>query len=462
MSSAVRIGMVCLLAAMLPGVIAASGEAEAMQREDGYRGIWFELGQKSEHGDKYSGGLGTYTAKHVPLAVYAPEVEKTFFVWGGTVKGRRHLLAMVSYYDHRSGTVPRPVVVHDKQGVSDPHDDPTICLDGEGHVWVFVAGRATVRDGFKYRSREPYSIDGFDLVEVHKGMCYPQPWPVEGQGILLLLTKYTAGRELYWQTRADGAAWSEERKLAGFGGHYQVSWERDGRVITAFNWHKDGRPDSRSNLYFLQTDDMGQTWKTAAGQAVATPLTAVDNVALVRDYEAEGRLVYMKDINFDTDGAPVILHITSSDHRPGPQDPPRQWVTARWTGGQWEFRTVTTANHNYDMGSLYVEADGTWRIIAPTEVGPQKWGTGGEMAMWTSRDKGRTWTKVKDLTAGSERNHAYARRPVDAHPDFYAFWADGNPDRFSDSFLYFTTRRGAVYMLPAVMEEDFARPTALP
>ena len=35
-------------------------------RVAGYRGIWFTLGFKFEHGDKYSGGLGTYTANHQP------------------------------------------------------------------------------------------------------------------------------------------------------------------------------------------------------------------------------------------------------------------------------------------------------------------------------------------------------------------------------------------------------------
>jgi len=45
---------------------------------NGYKGIWFELNQKYEYGDKYSGSLGTYTAKHNPLAVYAQEVDKTF------------------------------------------------------------------------------------------------------------------------------------------------------------------------------------------------------------------------------------------------------------------------------------------------------------------------------------------------------------------------------------------------
>ena len=40
-------------------------------KSSGYNGIWFTLGQYlgEEFGDKYSGGLGTYTAKHVPLAV---------------------------------------------------------------------------------------------------------------------------------------------------------------------------------------------------------------------------------------------------------------------------------------------------------------------------------------------------------------------------------------------------------
>ena len=30
-------------------------------RVDGYRGIWFTLGQESSYGYKYSGGFGTYT-----------------------------------------------------------------------------------------------------------------------------------------------------------------------------------------------------------------------------------------------------------------------------------------------------------------------------------------------------------------------------------------------------------------
>ena len=57
-------------------------------KANGYQGIWFTLNQFSEEGDKYSGGLGTYTAKHVPMAIYAPEVEKTFLFTAGPKKGK--------------------------------------------------------------------------------------------------------------------------------------------------------------------------------------------------------------------------------------------------------------------------------------------------------------------------------------------------------------------------------------
>jgi len=59
-------------------------------------------------------------------------------------------------------------------------------------------------------------------------------------------------------------------------------------------------------------------------------------------------------------------------------------------------------------------------------------------------------------------NHNYVRRPMNAHPDFEAFWADGNPGRFSPSKLYFTNRAGdKVWQLPYDMESEFAKPTPL-
>ncbi len=449
-----------LLCCTMAGSFAVSGirQETSSVREDGYRGIWFTLGQYSgEYGDKYSGGLGTYTANHVPIAIYARQVHKTFFVYGGTRKDRRHLLIMASYYDHRTGLVPRPTVVCDKHGVTDPHDNGAIALDDDGYIWVFVSGRGRSRPGFKYRSREPYSMEAFELVTTEE-LTYPQPWFIPGRGFFHLFTKYTRGRELYWETSRDGRTWTEDRKLAGIEGHYQVSCVRGHTIVTAFMRHPGGSVDRRTDLYVARTDDFGETWTAMDGRPLGLPLTEPDSPARIRPYSQEGRLVYVNDVNFDRRGNPIVLYIVSRGHEPGPSNGPRIWTIAHWTGRTWEFHDVTTSTHNYDMGSLYVEG-AVWRIIGPTETGPQEHGTGGEIAAWVSRDEGQTWRKVADLTTRSPYNHSYVRRPVNAHPSFYALWADGHAFQESPSRLYFTNRAcDTVWMLPPQMSGDFARP----
>lgn len=441
-------------------VIFTETMAQDVRRIPGYKGIWFTLGQFSAYGDKYSGGLGTYTAKHTPLAVYAPQVNKTFFVYGGTTDEKeRHLLAMVSYYDHEKNIVPRPVVVHDKNGVDDPHDNPSISIDENGYIWIFVSGRGKRRPGFIYKSKKPFDINGFDRI-LEREFAYPQPWWIVGKGFLWCFTKYTNGRELYCASSPDGVKWTDDKKLVS-GGHYQITNSMGNGVMMAYNSHpRNTYVDGRTNLYFLQSDDMGETWQTITGKTVQTPLDSFDSPALVRDYQAEERLVYLKDINFDKDGNPIILYITSNYHAPGPKGGLRIWEVAHWTGNQWDFKKITIATHNYDMGSLYVEPDG-WRVIAPTTPGPQGYGTGGEMAVWFTKD-GKVWQQKRRITSDSERNHAYARRPVNAHPDFYAFWADGDANKLSISRIYFTNKNGdKVWTLPYEMSNEFQNPELL-
>lgn len=433
------------------------------QKADGYRGIWFTLGQFSSYGDKYSGGLGTYTAKHVPLAVYAPAVNKTFFVYGGTTApDQKHLLCMVSYYDHEKDLVPRPTIVHDKAGVDDPHDNPSLMIDDKGYLWVFVSGRGRARPGFKYRSLEPYSVEAFEQISEEE-MTYPQPWHIPEHGYLHLFTKYTGVRELYFETSQDGVQWSEDRKLAGIreagdslGGHYQVSNIHRNKIVTFFNRHPNGNVDKRTDLYYLQTEDMGNTWTTADGKPVTVPLSGVEE-ARIADYASAGKNVYLKDVNFDREGNPVCLYLTSGGHQPGPDNDPREWRVTRWDGTSWQTHTICQSDHNYDMGSLYIE-DEHWKVIAPTEKGPQEYQTGGEVVFWISYDQGNTWHKEKQITRNSPRNHAYCRRPVDAHNPFYSFWADGNPKQLSISQLYFADAEGQVWQLPYQMKEEFAAP----
>ena len=456
----------CIYFLLLP-CLAGAQENKGLknQKIDGYRGIWFELNQKYEYGDKYSGGLGTYTAKHIPLAIYAPAVEKTFFVYGGTTRqDQRHLLCMIGEYDHKAHLVSKPTVVYDKLGVEDPHDNPTIMIDDDGYIWVFVSGRGNIRKGIKLRSREPYDIGAFTQV-TEEEFAYPQIWNT-AQGFFHFFTKYTGVRELYFETSRDGFAWTEDVKLSGIrespdmkSGHYQVSNHfHDGAIMgTFFNRHRDGHPDTRTDLYYLQTRDFGRTWEDINQQAVRLPLSEVDISPRVIDYLSKGRNVYMKDMSFDSRGYPVCLYITSRGHEPGPGNRPYQWKVTFWNGHQWETHDICESDHNYDMGSLFV-SDSSWMVVGPTEPGPQLWGTGGEIAIWISRDKGRDWSKVLDVTRNSRFNNSYVRRPLNARAPFCYFWASGHAHEFSISELYFGDFSGQVWKLPYTMTEEFEQP----
>jgi hypothetical protein len=83
------------------------------------------------------------------------------------------------------------------------------------------------------------------------------------------------------------------------------------------------------------------------------------------------------------------------------------------------------------------------------------------MAMWVSQDLGKSWKMVRQLTRDSKRNHTYARRPLNAHPDFYALWADGDARRPSESVLYFCDKQGTVRMLPRKMASEVATPSVV-
>jgi hypothetical protein len=444
-----------------------AGTEAALPKDDGYRGIWyFNQPSNDQYAYKYSGGFATYPQQHAPIAIYAPQVHKTFFCYGGTVQGKHELLHMVSWFDHKTGMVPRPTILLNKR-TEDAHDNPTISLDDEGYVWIFSSAHGVTRPSFIHRSAKPYSVDRFERI-LETNFSYTQPWYLKGSGFLFLHTRYrpvgpkaTSGRALFSSTSKDGRTWSEPRELAFAAmGHYQISWPdpAHGKLGTAFDIHPAPVGlNARTNLYYMETRDFGQTWLAANGRAVELPIRGEKNLALVRDYRSEGLLVYLKDLQYDSRGNPILVYLLSKGYESGPANSPRTLQVARWDGARWSYSTIGETDHNYDHGSLYVE-DNFWRFVGPTGKGPQPWSTGGEVECWESRDAGRTWKLAGPWTRGSEVAHTYVRRPLNAHPDFYALWADGNPLKPSESRLYMANRKGEVFRLPDRMTLEHERP----
>lgn len=468
-------------------MVAGTAHAQVQTRNEkaaGYQGIWYFIGPtKNEYAYKYSGGLGTYPANHYPFSVYAPSVNKTFFCFGGVTDSlSKELCHMVGFFDHKTGMVSRPTLLLKKQ-TDDAHDNPVIQLDEKGYIWIFSTSHGTERPSFIHRSRKPYDINAFERVAATRldgqgkpmpfdNFSYLQAYYQPGRGFLNLMTHYDRGMLLYGATKPrrtmafitspDGVNWSAWKDLATIEeGHYQSSGQSGKKIGSAFNYHpntKNGAGlDYRTNVYYLETDDFGKSWHTANGKPVTLPLTDIANPALVKEYKSLGLNAYISDVNYDTKRRPIILFLTSKGPEPGPGNGPYEWQVAHWTGKTWAVYPVVQSDHNYDMGSLYVEGK-NWRIIGPAGAGAQPFGTGGDLVILESNDAGKHWHQVKELTQNKSRNQGYPRRPVGAHPDFYAFWADGDARKPSVSYLYFCNKAGQVFQLPLQMKQDMERP----
>jgi len=428
---------------------------------DGYKGIWYSSGPDRKYGYKFSGGVSTFASRHRPIAIYSPKAGKTFFVYGGTTNAdEQHLLIMISYFDHKTHMVPRPVIVYDKMGVKEPYDNASLTIDDKGFLWVFISGYNRTRPGFIYRSSKPYSIDSFDLVREIE-MISPQPWWIGGKGFTLVYSKLSKGLEIWCASGSDSKSWPVNQKLVSVGGSLQISDVHKGKIVIVFNYFPKGDIDRQTNLYFLQSDDQGRTWQTIDGKTIQIPLTDVENDAMIRNFGQEGKEVYLSDLDFDSDGNPVILVIISRSPDPGPDSGLREWLVVSRKDGVWNFDKVCESTHNFDRGSIHIDGS-EWKIIGPTEPGPQPFGTGGEVALWISSNGGADWQKVANVTNNSINNNSFVRHPVNAQKDFFALWTDGNADALSKSYLYFTDEKcEKVWMLPYEMKENFQKPVRI-
>ncbi len=433
-----------------------------VRQAEGYRGLWYSPGKVGPLiGYPYGGGLGTYPSHHGPLACYAAAVKKTFFVYAGTnaplenPPAEQPYQASVGCFDHQAGTVSRPTVLF--EAPAGTHGAPAMTIDQDGRLWVFAAALGTPVKPTIYRSVRPYDISEFEKMGEDEFFS-PQPWHIPGQGFVFIHGREVAGRLCVCSsTSPDGLTWSAPTILAVTGSAQSwISGRFRGKVGVALSCRQDNAGVvEHSGLYYLETRDFGRTWTGLPNSKLSIPLDRPDNPALVREYGGNW-LFLPKDLNFDPMGGPLVLYLLRNVKQPVPRRDTRIWSTAKWVGREWEATGVLTSDHDYDSGCIAVERL-TWWLIAPTQPGSQPLASGGDLVNWQTETYGRSWYP-QPLTSAGPKNHNYVRRPVDADPGFFAFWADGNARRPSSSCLYFMNKDGDVYRLPATMTADAARP----
>lgn len=452
-------GAVAAPVEMLPTAVPVP---HAVRRDQGYRGIWWGNPVPPPiMAQQLSGGLACEPTDHTPIAQYVAAADKTFFVYAGTSgeplddNGRQPLRMMVGCFDHKTRQVSKPVILVDDLPAAG-HGCPALTVDGDGRLWVFVSILNAAYPSAIFRSSKPHEIDAWEMV-ARMEFESPQPWYVPGQGFMLVhVRRIDEKPRLCYSTSRDGLTWSEPAIVATFGeGQSGISGRYKNKIGIAFSFRPPGEAvDSRTDLYYVETSDLGKTWQVFPRADVTLPLTEPQNTAFVFDHN--NWKAYLRDLTFDTRGNPIAFYLMRHGRRHLPAPESRVWTTSRWTGREWETTGAMFADSDNDAGCLEVDKI-VWFATVPSRSGPQSNSSGGEIMRWRSEDAGRSWYRWP-LTPNTTVNHNWVRRVMDGKPEFSTIWADGNTREFSPSRLYFADRPGNVYALPTVMDGEAAAP----
>lgn len=419
------------------------------------RGVWYHCGAANllpGQGAVYSGPMATYCIWHRPMAIYAPEPNRSYFVYGSA--GNR---PTISFYDHNAHEWAYPVVIGENPD-GDAHRNPTLLTDEEGHLYMFWGAHG--HESFVHRSVRPHDISAWEErapIEPDEGSTsYPQPWMLREGEIFVSYRKAPGWR---FRTSTDGAAsWSEPTDICDFGmtrdargcaeySIYGITVADEGayprRLHFAWSRLGGGTPEEieskhlwarRYNVYYAYTDDGGETWRRSDGSAYEMPIDEEQAELL---YDCGTRGVWLQDIQVDPAGNPVILFVDSLV-----ETYETTWKVAHRASGEWAISDITTSDHMYDAGALMVFGEDDLRLWAPT-IANQPHEDGGEIEEWLSRDGGASWARGRQLTSGSRYSHNHVK-PIMGHRqgpgDVRAVWGYGDsrkPPESDDVRLYY-------------------------
>jgi hypothetical protein len=410
-------------------------EAVSIERSS-YGGVWYGCGRDNTLPGRdyvYAGGKATYSAWNRPMAVFAPEANGTFFVFGD-----RYNRPCIAFFDHRLGKFSPPLALG-KNPDGNAHRNPTLLIDEDGLLYVFYGYASGNQPLHVLRSVAPYDITNWvkQTDVVPRAASYPQPWQLESGEITVV---YRVPKGWCCRTTGDGGrTWSQPTSIVEFSDYefcstaYAMTVAENGTFPRRIHltWSKlgGGSPEEqrtkalwarRYDVYYACSDDGGSTWRRSDGAALSLPITEADAEKV---YESGEHGVWLKDIQLDPAGNPCVLFIDADAHTYA-----STWKFARNLGGAWSMSDIATSDHMYDGGALLLLADDDFRMYGPTKT-VQKGCDGGEIVEWRSSDRGHTWHAGTSLTTGSQYSHNHvkaARNQEQGDGRFRLFWSYGD------------------------------------
>ncbi len=415
-----------------------------------FRGAWYGSGRENTlpgHAFVYAGAKATYSAWHRPMAVYSPEVNRTFFVYGDAQNR-----PAVSEFDHAAGRFAKPWALGTNPD-DNAHRNPTLLVDEEGFLFVFYGYHGSRQPIHVLRSLYPHDISAWTHVSdlTDGNGSYANPWQLLPGEIIVPHRQPTGW--CFKKSRDQGATWSDTVELVSFSTYegtstvYGLTTAQAGPYPRGihFVWSRlgGGTPEAirtkhlwarRYNVYYACSYDGGDTWQRSDGTPYTLPITE-DTAELVYNSGEHG--TWLKDLLIGSGGRPLVLFLD------GDADTYRStWKIARRTEPGWDIVDLTTSDHMYDGGAFCALNPNDIRLFGPSAPA-QPGCDGGNIEEWQSTDGGANWTRLRTLTHGTERSHNHVKTVLHHEKSdgkFRVMWSCGDgqsPPGDTDVTMYY-------------------------
>jgi hypothetical protein len=439
------------------------------------------------------------------------------------------LAIYVARLNHKTGKVSAPLLIHVKHS-DDPHDNAVLNFDSKGDLYILISGRSLSRSALLYlieqpgqtlvfnsnnltlRNISPENIDYSTLpgqqisVPDFASITYPKLLKVE-DGFRLIYSLYcTKGlnascnntRQLwtaklvYNPALSDIAVLQAPRAIAAIDGHYVLATSsEDGRDIAlAFNLLMDSDAANRTNLYFLYSNDSGETWRYidsfTGARLSAEELLPINSrsrlakVAAVTFHQYGDKVsnrVYLKDLLITGSGAqltPLVAFVHSvglDSHTPTLANIHRLEL-ASLSNGRWKTTTLSgEIDHNYSTGFLNKRDEESWRMYFPATPENNNNGLAGGAPAYVDLarpDEVNYLSTLKDVNNSNYLDKLceinYLRPVLHQHfAGFVGFGSASNPYQFDPdsankhlpaSPLYIIDNEAHLYRLPMLIAEQ--------
>ncbi|MDY0165740.1 MAG: BNR-4 repeat-containing protein [Thermoguttaceae bacterium] len=264
----------------------------------------------------------------------------------------------VNDFDHASGAIGTPVVVH-TYARDDDHGTPSLFVVPAGeHAGKLVVLYAHHNDPlYSRRSANAEDISAWDAPATidNAGCNYPKPF-VRSDGSVWMSYRLSGVGHVY-RTTTDGTTWSEPTTLISGGLAYVFLATRGDTFHLGLGLYVGGTKRFR-DAYHAYSDDGGMTWKQSDGTPIALPITAA-NATCAYDDSAGSEWSRVLDIAIDADGTPAMLfYYNMPNFRSGSMEFLNMTVAQlRWDGSKWQLEDVLTPapyhRANLGAGAVY-------------------------------------------------------------------------------------------------------------